>query len=96
MFLTVFQQTSYCAANDKDELYPDASQWCLRVSDTAQPFCSFWTSFLTVYTMLLGEVDETMFTDSRVATFLFIVFMFLVVSHLSLYRLKLSCGNSSS
>lgn len=95
MFLTVFQQTSYCDTNDEDKLYQEASQWCLRESDTSQAFCSFWTSFLAVYSMLLGEVDETMFSDSSVATFLFIVFFFLVVSYVFLYCLYVSCGYSS-
>lgn len=44
-----------------------------------RPYCNFWTSFLNVYSMLLGEVDETAFQDSGVATALFVLFMFLVV-----------------
>ena len=36
-------------------------------------------SFLNVYTMLLGDLDETNFTDSSVATALFVLFMFLCV-----------------
>lgn len=43
------------------------------------PFCDMWTSFLRVYTMLLGEVTEGDFPDSAVAIAMFIVFMFLVV-----------------
>jgi len=39
-----------------------------------------WSSFLAVYTMLLGEVDETKFgSDNTIAIILFVVFMFLVV-----------------
>jgi hypothetical protein len=65
MFVTVFQQTPYCTDFADDE--------------EIRPFCNYWTSFLSVYTMLLGEVDETFFEDSKVATFFFIIFMFLVV-----------------
>jgi len=51
------------------------------------PFCHKWISFLKVFTMLLGEVDETDFktmdvdgkVDSPLASFFFAVFMFLVV-----------------
>jgi Ion transport protein len=42
-------------------------------------YCNFWQSFVAVYTMLLGEVDETDFRGSGVATALFIIFMFLCV-----------------
>ena len=38
-----------------------------------------WDSLLSVYTMLLGEVSEDAFENSRVGMALFIVFMFLVV-----------------
>ena len=74
MFLTVFRQTPYCTENTDEGLAPD--QWC---EEDYRPYCEFWTSFLSVYTMLLGEVDETKFKSSRVAIFLFCIFMFLVV-----------------
>jgi hypothetical protein len=77
MFLTVFQQTSTC--KNKDDVDSSATQWCEKAGNEAEAFCDWWTAFLAVYTMLLGEVNETMFQDSHVATFLFIVFMFLVV-----------------
>ena len=74
MFMTVFRQTPYCNDLPNQDLSPD--EWCL---EDYRPFCEFWTSFLKVYTMLLGDVDETNFQSSVVATFLFCVFMFLVV-----------------
>jgi hypothetical protein len=74
MFTTVYQKTDYCI--DKvTQTVAEVAGDCLV--DT--PFCSSWSSFLKVYTMLLGEVDETDFRDSRFATILFAMFMFLVV-----------------
>lgn len=43
------------------------------------PYCDFWQSFVGVYTMLLGEVTDSPFSQSGVATALFVVFMFLCV-----------------
>mmetsp|Transcript_12465 Transcript_12465/g.26922 ORF Transcript_12465/g.26922 Transcript_12465/m.26922 type:complete len:833 (-) Transcript_12465:1491-3989(-) len=44
------------------------------------PFCEEWSSFLKIFTMLLGEVDESHFmVQSPLAPFFFAVFMFLVV-----------------
>ncbi len=44
------------------------------------PFCSYWTSFLKVYTMLLGEIDENMFLGvNQISLWFFVIFMFLVV-----------------
>ena len=75
MFVTVFSNTSTCPTPlPEKELY-DIS--CGQ--DTDRPFCGFWNAFLRVYSMLVGEVDETLFAESRFATVLFIVFMFLVV-----------------
>lgn len=80
MFNTVYMDTPYClhqpnAAKTKTELLDD-----LRCDDNEiRPWCDWWTSFLRVYTMLLGEVDENDFQESPVALALFILFMFLVV-----------------
>jgi hypothetical protein len=74
MFVTVFRQTPYCTNKPNDSVEPD--KWC---EVDYRPFCEFGTSFLSVYTMLLGEVDEEKFLTSYVATFLFCLFMFLVV-----------------
>ena len=48
-------------------------------ASTLEPYCAFGNSFLSVYTMLLGEVSEDPFKNSRVGMALFIIFMFLVV-----------------
>jgi Ion transport protein len=60
------------------------SQFFLQIDarcDDSQvrPYCNFWSSFLSVYTMLLGEVDPTTYLGSPVGVFLFVLFMFLVV-----------------
>jgi hypothetical protein len=83
MFYTVFQQTDYCNEvlyspedENRNEIILDDTRCDERL---LRPYCSFWDSFLSVYTMLLGEVDERDFEDSSVATAFFIIFMFLVV-----------------
>uniref|UniRef100_A0A7S2P4B0 Ion transport domain-containing protein n=1 Tax=Leptocylindrus danicus TaxID=163516 RepID=A0A7S2P4B0_9STRA len=43
------------------------------------PFCDFWHSFLRVYTMLIGEVDEGDFDSNPTAKVFYVVFAFLVV-----------------
>lgn len=81
MFVTIFSQTAYCEdwppPNDGNVTCPSDDN-----KDT-RPYCTYWTAFLNVYTMLLGEVDETVFqvepAIQAVAVFFFIVFMFLVV-----------------
>ncbi len=50
-----------------------------EANDTHIPWCNPWDSFLAVYTMLLGEVDETVFGDNTTALVLFVVFVLLVV-----------------
>ncbi|VEU40414.1 unnamed protein product [Pseudo-nitzschia multistriata] len=50
-----------------------------EANDRVLPWCNSWDSFLAVYTMLLGEVDETVFDDNPTALALFVVFMLLVV-----------------
>lgn len=50
---------------------------CEPVND--DPFCSFRTSFFKVFTMLLGEVDESYFSGDPFATVLFCLFMFICV-----------------
>ena len=75
MFVTVFSQTAYCNERDATQVLNDIR--C--ASDDNRPYCNYWDSFLDVYTMLLGEVDETKFESSQFATILFVIFMFLVV-----------------
>jgi hypothetical protein len=87
MFVTVYQQTSRCGKEYESD-HSKFKENNLNATDYYEictgddedfSFCNFWDSFLTVYTMLLGEVDETKFADSAFATALFITFMFLVV-----------------
>eukprot|EP00578_Thalassiosira_sp_NH16_P015096 CAMPEP_0181113566 /NCGR_PEP_ID=MMETSP1071-20121207/20416_1 /TAXON_ID=35127 /ORGANISM="Thalassiosira sp., Strain NH16" /LENGTH=879 /DNA_ID=CAMNT_0023197613 /DNA_START=119 /DNA_END=2758 /DNA_ORIENTATION=- len=53
--------------------------------ENSEPFCNFWTSFLKIFTMLLGEVDESYFSEQnleysyRLATTMFALFMFTCV-----------------
>lgn len=79
MFHTVFQQTERCSqpAPDSNDLIVQEQTRC--DASTLEPYCTFWDSFLSVYTMLLGELDEGQFVDSGVAIALFVLFMFLVV-----------------
>lgn len=79
MFLTVFQQSSICNAQEENGERDIDEIRCEIENEFSFPYCDFWSSFLSVYTMLLGEVDETLFTSSLFATILFILFMFLVV-----------------
>ena len=80
MFHTTFQQTEYCKNQPHDDLDFSIILEETRCEESEiRPYCDFWDSFLSVYTMLLGEVDEDNFNESGVATTLFIIFMFLVV-----------------
>lgn len=79
MFYTVFQQTERCVKEDLDEDPEIVLEQTRCDASTLEPYCTFWDSFLNVYTMLLGEVDEGQFVDSGVAIALFVLFMFLVV-----------------
>lgn len=80
MFTTIFRQSLYCTSDPVQDLSEGELVDLTRCSAvTYRPYCNFWTSFISVYTMLLGEVDERSFRDSPVATALFILFMFLCV-----------------
>jgi hypothetical protein len=74
MFVTVFQGSPQCV----EYLSLAGEDFDTRM-DAYFPFCDFWNALLKVYTMLLGEVDETLFVSSKAATWLFVAFMFLVV-----------------
>ena len=52
---------------------------CESNARSVQTWCNAWDSFIDVYTMLLGEVDETVFENDTAAIILFVVFMLLVV-----------------
>eukprot|EP00536_Pseudo-nitzschia_multiseries_P005140 jgi/Psemu1/238255/estExt_Genewise1.C_930096 len=80
MFFTLFYETEYCATpsflNQDDDFTKDL---ICEANDKVLPWCNAWDSFLAVYTMLLGEVDETLFDNNTTALSLFVVFMLLVV-----------------
>mmetsp|Transcript_21145 Transcript_21145/g.27305 ORF Transcript_21145/g.27305 Transcript_21145/m.27305 type:complete len:310 (-) Transcript_21145:129-1058(-) len=84
MFNTIFRQTEYCL-NQPNDVLNDEGLHGVIVAETKcdanqiRSYCEFWDSFLAVFTMLLGEVDESDFLDYGFALFLFVVFMFLVV-----------------
>mmetsp|Transcript_26808 Transcript_26808/g.32484 ORF Transcript_26808/g.32484 Transcript_26808/m.32484 type:complete len:643 (+) Transcript_26808:548-2476(+) len=64
MFVIVFKKTEKCCDPKSDEDF--------------FPYCDLKFSLLAVYTMLLGEVNDTYFYGNGVATFLFALFIFLV------------------
>eukprot|EP00980_Cylindrotheca_fusiformis_P012895 scaffold3211_cov120-Cylindrotheca_fusiformis.AAC.3 len=89
-FTTLFQESSYC--NTKPPVYQsEMFNETLRhqlMNDIQcgayepRPWCNDWSAILSVYTMLLGEVDETKFIDDEVgplAVVMFALFMFLIV-----------------
>lgn len=80
MFYTTFQQSDYCNEQPNDQLSRQEINDMTRCHmNMIRPYCNFWQSFVGVYTMLVGEVDEQDFTSSGMATALFVVFMFLCV-----------------
>mmetsp|Transcript_32659 Transcript_32659/g.75145 ORF Transcript_32659/g.75145 Transcript_32659/m.75145 type:complete len:816 (-) Transcript_32659:1052-3499(-) len=79
MFTTVYQNSEYCEDFDRNITAPFQYNDVRCGEDEDHPYCDYWLSFIDVYTMLLGEVDENKFEDSNFATILFVIFMFLVV-----------------
>jgi hypothetical protein len=80
MFYTLYATTDDCINNPTDLLTEDEILTELQCATyETNPWCDSWDAFLAVYTMLLGEVDETKFAGNRTATILFVLFMFLVV-----------------
>eukprot|EP00934_Nitzschia_sp_Nitz4_P000341 Nitzschia sp. Nitz4//scaffold345_size17508//8951//11547//NITZ4_008824-RA/size17508-processed-gene-0.12-mRNA-1//1//CDS//3329548631//341//frame0 len=80
MFFTIFRHSDYCI-NDPGKDTTDseliADLQC-EVHDV-RPWCDGWNAFISLYTMLVGDVDETKFVEDFTAQMLFVVFMFLVV-----------------
>jgi hypothetical protein len=76
MFLTVFQGTEYCQKREEPR-----ELWEVRCGEgDYSPYCgNLWTAFVNVYTMLLGEVNDAQFSDSRFAIWLYVVFFFVCV-----------------
>jgi len=74
MFFIVYSESDIC--KKPDDISEDA--YCRF------PHCDFDTSFLKVYTMMMGEIgDETRYETSHVAQILYVAYAFLVVILLS-------------
>lgn len=77
IFVTDYKGRNYCKDLVDPIEKPPNDVRC--DADDDKPWCSIPVAFLSVYTMLLGEVDETAFEDSTFSTYFFCVFMFLCV-----------------
>lgn len=78
-FWTIFRKSDHCENYQKQLFSNDKTNFCLNDQES-RPYCgSFWDAMLSVYTMLLGEVNEELFETSVYATVLFCLFMFLMV-----------------
>ena len=76
IFFTLFIASTYCEGFEQDRSHVET---CDPEGGDPYRFCTQWDSFLSVYTMLLGEVDESDFKMSLLATILYVLFVFLVV-----------------
>ena len=76
IFYILFLGSGYCEGFQSDRSHAEVCD-----PEGAEPyrFCTQWDAFLSVYTMLLGEVDESDFKSSILATLMFAFFVFLVV-----------------
>ena len=63
--------TNYCISQYKELNCGGGGEDCV-------PFCEFWPSFIHVYTMMIGEVDENIFFTITSQIF-YVLFAFLVV-----------------
>ena len=61
-----------------------------------KPFCNLWTSFLKIFTMLLGEVENQFFANYPIATLMFAMFMFGCVVVLANVLIAIVTGELSS
>lgn len=84
MFLIVYTKTEICDFDAETQCAPGVSTKGAMLCYSEFPHCEFKSSLLKVYTMLMGEVgDETRYSTSNVAQFLYVAFAFLVVILLS-------------
>jgi hypothetical protein len=82
MLYTIFQQSPYCTSELDDIPDPGSMEHIEAIQCDeldVHAWCTGWDAFLSIYTMLLGEVDETAFTEDKFAMVLFALFMFLIV-----------------
>lgn len=78
MFFTLFYETSYCT-DQKNQTQEEINAALVCDEYEVKYWCHSWDSFLRVYTMLLGEVDDTIYNNNTFAIILFVIFMLLVV-----------------
>jgi hypothetical protein len=89
-FVTLFQESTYCdtappvyeSTMNNETLRHELMNEIQCGSYEPRPWCNDWSAILSVYTMLLGEIDESKFIDDEVgplAVFVFALFMFFIV-----------------
>jgi ankyrin repeat protein len=89
-FVTLFQESTYCdsappvyeSTMKNESLRHELMNEIQCDSYEPRPWCNDWSAILSVYTMLLGEIDETKFIDDEVgplAVVVFALFMFFIV-----------------
>jgi hypothetical protein len=80
MFFTLFQGSDYCVTENPNLNHNETIEE-LQCEDNSgiHVWCNGWDSFLAVYTMLLGEVDDTKFDNNTLAVIIFAGYMLLVV-----------------
>lgn len=84
MFMIVYTETSTCNFDQEKECTGNATTEHAQLCYSEFPHCNFPDSFLKTYTMLMGEIgDESRYSNSNVAQFLYVAFAFLVVILLS-------------
>jgi hypothetical protein len=69
---------SYYENNEAASIERVENLQCGNTSDF-RPFCNYWITFLHVIIMFLGEIDESEFADSTVGTWLYGIFVFIMV-----------------
>lgn len=75
MFFIVYTETEICDPPDPSDTKSEPCDF---------PHCTFGSSFLKVYTMMMGEIgDETRYETNLVAQILYVAYAFLVVILLS-------------
>jgi len=90
VFYTLFQETPYCktaptpyyAYSTNETQNIELAHQIMCGAYDPYPWCDSWASLLRVFTMLLGEIDETLFVDSDagpIGLVFFVLFFFLMV-----------------
>ena len=80
MFFTIFRRDEFCTNQPNLGYNETVLLHNLQCEENEiVPWCDHYSSFVRVYTMMLGEVDENQFDGNSFARVLFGLFMFLVV-----------------